>query len=75
MNEVSYFKLRAQHHSRLAAETTDPRLKAAYEAIATDMMVKAVTADPNRDVAVIDGVVVDTYWPGPDDHAPALRLM
>jgi hypothetical protein len=63
MNEVSYFRIRAQHHSRLAAEATDPKVKAAYEAIATDMMVKAVTADPNRDVAMVDGVVVDTCWP------------
>jgi hypothetical protein len=59
MNEVSFFRIRAQHHSRLALDATNPRLKAAYEAIATDMMLKSVTADPNRDVVMVDGVVVD----------------
>jgi hypothetical protein len=37
MNEFSYFNIRAQHHSRLAPEASDPRLKAAHEAIAAHM--------------------------------------
>jgi hypothetical protein len=62
MNEVSFFRIRAQHHSRLAVEATNPKQKAAQEAIATEMMVKAVMADPNRDIAIVDGVVVESYW-------------
>jgi hypothetical protein len=60
MNEVTYFTIRAQHHSQLAMETSDPSLKAAYEAIAADMWAKAATADPNRKVVLADGV--DSYW-------------
>jgi hypothetical protein len=59
MNEVTFFRIRAQHHSRLAVEATNPRLKAAYEAIATDMMLRSVTGDPNRDIVMVDGIVVD----------------
>lgn len=74
MNEVSFFRLRAQHHSSMAAATNDPKLKAAYEAIATDMMIRAVTADPNRDVAVIDGMVADlTAVPAPSARSPTPR--
>jgi hypothetical protein len=62
MNEVIYFTIRAQHHSQLAMETSDPDLKAAYEAIAADMSAKAATADPNRKVVPVDGVGVDSYW-------------
>jgi hypothetical protein len=62
MNEVSYFAIRAQHHSQLAIEASDPDLKAAYEAIAADMLAKGATADPNRKVVLVDGVAVDTYW-------------
>jgi hypothetical protein len=61
MNEVSYFTIRAQHHSQLALEASDPRLKAAYEAIAADMSAKVATADPNRKVVLIDGVAVDAH--------------
>ena len=60
MNEVTYFTIRAQHHSQLAMETSDPSLKAAYEAIALDMSGKAATADRNREVYVIDGVAEGT---------------
>ena len=62
MNEFSYFNIRAQHHSRLALEASDPRLKAAHEAIAAHMSAKVATADPNRKVVLVDGVVVDSYW-------------
>jgi hypothetical protein len=62
MNEVTYFTIRAQHHSQLAMETSDPSLKAAYEAIAADMSAKAATADPNRQVVLVDGVGGDSYW-------------
>jgi uncharacterized protein YaiL (DUF2058 family) len=65
MNEVSYFTIRAQHNSRLAMETIDPNLKSAYEAIAADMSAKAATADPNRQVLLVDGVAIDTYFPPP----------
>lgn len=59
MEKVSLFRVRAQQPSKLAAETNNPRLKAAYEAIATEMMVKAATANPKRDVTMMAGVVVD----------------
>jgi hypothetical protein len=59
MNEVSYFAIRAQHHSQLAMEASDPDLKAAHEAIAADMSAKVATADPNRKVVLVDGVVVE----------------
>jgi hypothetical protein len=62
MNEVSYFTIRAEHHSRLALEASDPGLKAAYEAIAADMSAKVATADSNRKVVLVDGVAVDTFW-------------
>jgi hypothetical protein len=62
MNERSFFKIRAQHLAQLAIEASNPRLKAAYEAIAADMLAKAAAADPNRDVAMTDGVVVESYW-------------
>jgi hypothetical protein len=42
MNEFSYFNIRAQHHSRLAPEASDPRLKAAHEAIAAHMSAKPI---------------------------------
>ena len=76
MNEVTYFTIRAQHHSQLAIETSDPDLKAAYEAIAADMSAKAATADPNRQVVMVDGVGVDSYWsPGrPWMNAQMFRL-
>jgi hypothetical protein len=63
MNEVSYFKIRAHHHSRLALEETDRELKAAHETIATEMLAKMAAADPNRKVVLVDGVAVDTSWP------------
>jgi hypothetical protein len=59
MNEVSYFTIRAQHHSQLAQEASDPSLKTAYEAIAAEMSAKVATADPNRKVVLIDGVAVE----------------
>jgi hypothetical protein len=40
MNEVSYFTIRGLHYSKLALETGDPTLRAAYEAIAADMLAK-----------------------------------
>jgi hypothetical protein len=58
MNEVSYFTIRARHYRQLAYETVDPKLKAAYEAIAADMSAKVTTADRNRKVFLIDGVAV-----------------
>ena len=62
MNEVSYFTIRAQHHSQLALEASDPSLTAAHEAIAAEMTAKVATADPNRKVVLVGGVAVDTYW-------------
>jgi hypothetical protein len=62
MNEVSYFRIRAQHHSQLALEASDPSLTAAHEAIAAEMTAKVATADPNRKVVLVDGAAVDTYW-------------
>ena len=63
MNEVSYFKIRAHHHSQLALEETDRELKAAHETIATEMLAKMAAADPNCKVVLVDGVAVDTSWP------------
>lgn len=59
MNEVSYFIIRAQHYSQLAMDEMNPRLKVAFEAIAADMSAKVATADPHRQVVLIDGVTVD----------------
>jgi len=61
MNEISYFVLRALHYSRLALEASDPRLKAAYEAVATEMSAKLATADRNRHTFLTDGVAAGTY--------------
>jgi|HubBroStandDraft_6_1064221.scaffolds.fasta_scaffold3336194_2 hypothetical protein len=58
MNEVSYFTIRARHYWQLAFETRDPKLKAAYEAIAADMSAKVATADQSREVFLVDGVAV-----------------
>ncbi len=60
MNEVSYFTIRAQHYQGLADQTDEMKLKEAYHAIVADMSAKAVKADPNREVFLIDGVAVDT---------------
>jgi hypothetical protein len=67
MKEVSYYKIRAQHYSQLAAAADDPRLKSAFEAIAADMSSKVTTADPQREVFLIDGVAVGIFddWPPP----------
>jgi hypothetical protein len=61
MNEISYFVIRAQHYSRLALEAGDPKLKAAYEAVATEMLANLATANWNRHVFLIDGVAAGTY--------------
>jgi hypothetical protein len=61
MNEISYFVIRAQHYSRLALEASDPKLKAAYEAVATEMSANLATANWNRHVFLIDGVAAGTY--------------
>jgi hypothetical protein len=63
MNESTYFTIRRQHYSQLALEATDPKLKAAYEVIAAEMSVKVTSADPNRKVTLVDGLMVDSYWP------------
>ncbi len=59
MNEVSYFTIRGSHYSQLAMETGDATLRAAYEAIAADMLAKLMTADLSREVFLIDGVPLD----------------
>jgi len=66
MNEATYFTIRAKHYSRLAVEASDPKLKAAYEAIAADMSAKVATADPNRRVVLVDGIRVDSRRPAAD---------
>jgi hypothetical protein len=58
MKEMSYYKIRAQHYFQLAEATGDPRLKEAFEAIAADMSSKVATADPHREVFLIDGVAL-----------------
>jgi hypothetical protein len=65
VKEVSYYKIRAQHYSQLAEATDDSRLKEAFEAIAADMASKVTTADPQRDVFLIDGIAVGIFddWP------------
>jgi len=68
MNEVSYFTIRAQHYQRLADQTAEVKLKEAYEAIVADMSAKAVKADPNREVFLIDGVAVDTSIEAVETH-------
>jgi hypothetical protein len=65
MNEVSYFTIRARHYSRMAFETVDPKLKAAYEAIAADMSAKVATADRSRQVFLMDGLAVGTSTDSP----------
>jgi hypothetical protein len=59
MNEVSYCTIRGLHYSQLALETGDPKLRAAYEAIAADMLAKRMTADLGREVFLIDSVPMD----------------
>ena len=56
MDEVSYFKSRAQHYSTLAREASDLKLREAYQAVALDFSVKSITADPCRRLHLIDGL-------------------
>jgi hypothetical protein len=56
MNETSYYSSRAQSCAQLAREAKDMKLKQALEALSRQFALKAVTADPDRKVVVIDGV-------------------
>jgi hypothetical protein len=58
MNETSYYSGRAQSYAQLAREAKDTKLKQALEALSRQFALKAVTADPDRKVVVIDGVVM-----------------
>ena len=61
MSETSYYCSRAQSYAQLAAETKDMKLKEGLEAVSRHFALKAVTADPDRKIAVVDGV---TALPG-----------
>jgi hypothetical protein len=61
MTETSYYCSRAQSYAQLAREAKDMKLKQALEAVSRQFSLKAVTADPDRKVVVIDGV---TTLPG-----------
>jgi hypothetical protein len=56
MDQVSYYKARAQHYSGLAGNAGDTKLREAYEAVALDFSVRSITADANKRVHLIDGL-------------------
>jgi hypothetical protein len=56
MSETTYYSSRAQSYAQLAREAKDMKLKQALEAVSRQFALKAVTADPDRKVVVIDGV-------------------
>jgi hypothetical protein len=81
MNEAQYFFARAQHYFGLASEAEDAKEKKAFEAVATELWLKATTV-LNRQIRLVDGSDMEsserrTAPPGQSHtmarHSPAIQ--